>query len=113
MEGDFRIGDWLVQSELVIITRGERSVHLEPKAMEVLVYLAKHSREVLPKERIIQAIWPDTFVTDDVLAHAISELRKGPQDDAKNPRVIQTIPRRGYRLLAPVSEVVGSKKTHQ
>jgi Tol biopolymer transport system component len=70
--------------------------------MEVLVYLSKHSEEVLPKERIIQAIWPDTFVTDDVLAHAISELRKAFDDTPKDSRYIQTIPRRGYRLVATV-----------
>ena len=44
MEGDFRVGDWLVQPELVSITRGDKTVHLEPKVMEVLVYLARHGQ---------------------------------------------------------------------
>jgi serine/threonine-protein kinase len=73
--------------------------------MDVLVYLADHSGEVLSKELIIGSIWPETFVTDEVLTNAISELRKAFADDAKNPRVIETIPRRGYRLIAEVSFV--------
>ena len=54
------------------------------------------------KEKLIQSVWPDTFVTDDVLTRSISELRKVFEDDAKEPRFIQTIPRSGYRLVAPV-----------
>ncbi len=61
--------------------------------------------DLLPKEKIIRAVWPDTFVTDEVLTNAISELRKAFGDDAKNPTFIQTLPRRGYRLIAPVSSL--------
>ena len=50
-------------------------------------------------------MWGDTFVTDDVLTRCISELRKALEDDAKEPRVIQTIPKRGYRLLVKVESV--------
>ncbi len=104
MKGDFYVGDWLVQDHLNLISRGGESRHLERKSIEVLIYLAQHCQEVSLKERIIQAVWPDTFVTDAVLTHAITELRKAFGDDSKNPRVIQTIPRRGYRLIVPVSE---------
>jgi len=105
LKGDFYVGDWLVQDHLNLISRGGDSKHLERKSIEVLIYLAQHCQEVSLKERIIQAVWPDTFVTDAVLTHAITELRKAFGDDSKNPRVIQTIPRRGYRLIVPVSEV--------
>jgi len=71
--------------------------------MEVLLCLAKHAGETLPKETLFHAVWPDTFVTDDVLTHSISELRRAFEDDAREPRIIQTIPKRGYRLVAPVS----------
>ena len=70
--------------------------------MQVLVCLAERAGEVVPKARIIESVWTDTFVTDDVLTRAISELRKGFSDEAKEPRFIQTIPRGGYRLIAPV-----------
>lgn len=102
MEGDFRVGDWLIQPQLGTVTQGETSVQLEPRVMEVLVYLARHGGQVLPKERIIKAVWSDTVVSDDALKYAIVELRKALRDDVKHPRVIQTLPRRGYRLIAPV-----------
>jgi hypothetical protein len=75
--------------------------------MAVLVYLAKHSGEVLSKERIIQAEWTETFVTDQVLTNAIFELRKAFKDDSKDPRFIQTVARRGYLLMVPVSREEG------
>lgn len=102
MEGDFRVGEWLVQPKNNTITNGSDCIHLEPKVMDVLVHLAQHANDVLSKEQIIRAIWPDTFVTDDVLIHAVSELRRAFQDDARNPKVIQTIPKRGYQLVARV-----------
>src|SRR6516162_10271776 len=55
----------------------------------------------------MRAVWADTFVTDDVLTRCISELRRAFGEDAKEPRVIETIPRSGYRLLAAV-QVVGA-----
>jgi Tol biopolymer transport system component/DNA-binding winged helix-turn-helix (wHTH) protein len=105
VEGEFRIGEWLVQPELNRIAGPRGETRLEPKVMDVLVHLARHAGEVLPKERIIRAVWPDTFVTDDVLTHAISELRKAFGDPSKDSKIIETIPRRGYRLLqTPVFE---------
>jgi TolB-like protein/Tfp pilus assembly protein PilF len=71
--------------------------------MEVLVCLAQHPGETLPKDTLFHTVWPDTFVTDDVLTHAIPELRHAFEDDAREPRIIQTIPKRGYRLVAPVN----------
>ena len=71
--------------------------------MQVLVLLAAHPGQVIAKERLILTVWPDAFVTDDVLTRAISELRRVFGDDAKEPRFIQTIPKSGYRLIALVS----------
>ena len=71
--------------------------------MQVLVCLAEHAGEVVPKERLMRSVWPDTFVGDDVLTRCISELRRVFGDDVKEPRFIQTIPKSGYRLIAGVS----------
>ena len=103
VNGEFRVAEWLVQPELGIITKADQNVGLEPKVMEVLVYLAQHADKVLPKELIIQTVWKDAFVTDEVLTNAISTLRKAFGDDSKNPEYIQTLPRRGHRLIAPVT----------
>lgn len=106
----FRVGDWLIEPDLSRISRADREDTLEPKAIEVLLCLARHAGEVLPKKEIIKAVWPDTFVSDGVLTYSISELRKAFADDVKNPQIIQTIPRRGYRLIAPVSEDLRAAK---
>ena len=102
MEGDFRIGQWLVQPTLNSISDNESSKRVEPKMMQVLVHLAAHAGQVVSKEQLMGAAWPDTFVTDDVLLRCISELRKALSDDPREPRFIQTIAKKGYRLIAPV-----------
>ena len=74
--------------------------------MEVLVCLAQHGGSVVSKDRLIADVWADTpFVGDDVLIRCISELRRALEDDAKAPRVIETIPKKGYRLLVEVEPV--------
>ena len=79
--------------------------------MEVLVCLAGHAGEAISKETLLQTVWPGTFVSDDVLKRCISELRRVFEDDAREPRIIETIPKRGYRLIAPVELVDGTKET--
>jgi DNA-binding winged helix-turn-helix (wHTH) protein len=111
VSGDFRVEPWLVKPSLNIISRTGTTARLEPKVMEVLMCLASHAGEALPKEKLLQSVWPDTFVSDDALKHCISEVRQVFEDDAREPHVIQTIPKRGYRLLAPVERVNGSKDT--
>src|SRR5687768_17466808 len=98
----FELGEYSVHPSLNAVQVNGREIGVESKAMEVLVYLASQPGIVIDKEQIIKAVWPDTFVSDDVLTHAISHLRKALNDDATHPRFIQTIPRRGYRLIAPV-----------
>lgn len=103
VDTDFRVGQWLVQPQLNLIHGPDGDTSVEPKVMEVLVCLAKQAAEVVPKEQLMQTVWADTFVTDEVLTNAIWELRKAFGDDAKNPRVIQTVFKKGYRLIESVS----------
>jgi serine/threonine protein kinase len=103
VEGDFRIEGWLVQPLRDVIESTDGSVQLEPKAMDLLVYLAEHQGEVIPKERLIQAVWTDAFVTDEVLTNNIWKLRQAFGDDHKDPKIIRTVPRRGYQLIAEVA----------
>lgn len=109
MSDDFRVGTWLVQPSLNTICNNGTAARLEPRVMGVLVCLARHPGEALTKEKLLQEVWQDTFVTEDVLKHSISELRRVFEDDARDPHVIQTIPKRGYRLVAPVQPAHVSK----
>jgi TolB-like protein/DNA-binding winged helix-turn-helix (wHTH) protein len=102
---DFQVGPWLVKPSLNVISCGGKTVRLEPKVMEVLVCLAGHAGEALPKETLLQTVWADTFVSEDVLKRCISQLRRVFGDDAREPRIIETIPKRGYRLVARVAQI--------
>jgi len=104
LQDDFHVGDsHRVEPSLNSVTGPAGTIRLEPKVMQVLVLLAEHAGQVVAKERLIHTVWPDTFVTDDVLTRAISELRRVFGDDAKESRFIQTIPKSGYRLIARLS----------
>ncbi len=101
--GAFRLDDWTVAPALDRLSRGEQVVHLRPKVMDVLVLLAGRAGEVVAKNEIVDAIWAKEFLADTALARAVSELRDALGDDAQSPRYIETIPKRGYRLISPVS----------
>ena len=95
MNSDFRVGPWLVQPSLNTISQNGTANRVEPKMMGVLVCLAEHTGEVVPKEKLLQAVWPNTFVSDDVLKRSVSELRHVFGDDAHESWVIETIPQEG------------------
>jgi TolB-like protein/DNA-binding winged helix-turn-helix (wHTH) protein/Tfp pilus assembly protein PilF len=103
LEGKFHVGEWLIDSRANAISAGGRVVHLEPKVMGVLAHLADRAGEVVSKESLLQSMWADAFVSEHVLKVAVSELRKALGDDSKSPRFIETIPKSGYRLIAPVT----------
>ena len=98
----FRVGEWRVAPELNSLERNGHSVHVEPKIMQVLVTLAERPGTVLSKEHILRQVWPETFVSEEVLTRSISELRRVFEDNPREPAYIQTIPKGGYRLLATV-----------
>lgn len=100
--GVFRLGDWLVfQAEGALRSDG-RTVRLEPRVMNVLACLAAEPGRMVPKEELLEAAWSGVIVEEGALSQAVHSLRKALGDDARQPRYIQTIPRRGYRLLVPV-----------
>lgn len=103
MRETFRVGDWRVHPDSNEIVRGDTRVHLEPKVMELLAFLSERQETVLSRREILDAVWAGTFVGDEALTYAMTELRRALEDDAKDPKFIQTISRRGYRLIAPVS----------
>jgi len=99
---DFTLGGALVQPSLNTITRCGEPVHVCPKAMDVLVALARSAGEVVPQVVLVDTVWARRFLGDSVLKTAISELRTALGDDARTQRVIQTIAKRGYRLVAAI-----------
>lgn len=98
----FRVGPCIVSPSLNRVRMGDDEVRLEPKVMEVLVALARRPGEVISRQELLGLVWPDTVVTDDAINRSVSALRRVLGDDSRNPRYIETIPKRGYRLIAEV-----------
>lgn len=99
----FCIHDWQVSPSEGLLTRGSENIRLEPKAMEVLVYLASRTGEVISREELERDVWHGALVGYDAVTNTIIKLRKALQDSARNPRFITTVPKRGYQLIAPVT----------
>ena len=99
---DFWVGDRIVRPSVGEIQLGLERVHLEPRSMEVLVALARRAPDVAPKQELIEEVWGEAFISDEVLTHAIWDLRRAFGDHASDPEFIQTIPKKGYRLVAAV-----------
>jgi DNA-binding winged helix-turn-helix (wHTH) protein/predicted ATPase len=85
------------------LTRGAQEVRLTPKSLSVLQALARRAGEVVTKDELFGTVWADTAVSDAALTSCIQELRHALSDDARHPRFIETVHRRGYRFLARTS----------
>ena len=98
----FFIADWLVDTRSNSISRGNEIVRVEPKAMRVLSLLAEKAGQVVTRIELEEQVWSDTVVGPDAITNTIIKLRRSLGDDAKDPTIIETIHKTGYRLLAPV-----------
>ena len=82
-------------------------MHLRPKTMDLLIHLAESPGQTIDKETLLRSVWPDTIVADGGLSHCVSELRAVLGDNPRQPSFIETVPRRGYRLIASVESLEG------
>jgi len=84
--------------------RGSEEIKIRPKAFAVLNYLLNRSGQLVTKEELLNAVWPETFVGDAVLKVTVRQLREALDDDPKSPRFIETSHRRGYRFIGEIAE---------
>lgn len=98
----FVLGDWQVEPLAGRLSRGDHSIHVEPKVMEVLVCLSKHAGETVSREQLLNEVWDGVVVSEEVLTRAISELRSLLGDTAREKRYVKTLPKRGYSLITPI-----------
>jgi DNA-binding winged helix-turn-helix (wHTH) protein len=82
--------------------RGKRLITLTPKAFAVLCHLVAHAGQLVTKDALLTAVWPEVYVSEGVLSECVREIRQALGDDAKNPRYIETVHRRGYRFIGKV-----------
>jgi DNA-binding winged helix-turn-helix (wHTH) protein len=102
---DLRIDGWHVQPTLNLLTRGDVAVRLRAQLMDLLLCLASRPGKVFGKEDLVAEVWEGRWIAVSALSRCVAELRAALGDDAQRPRVIETITKRGYRLIAPVEVV--------
>ena len=98
----FEFGCWTVIPERGLIRDGEDERRIEPLVMDVFVVLASHGGDVVTKDQLIDAVWDGRPQTDDVITRCITVLRRALGDNARSPTFIETLQRRGYRVIPPV-----------
>lgn len=100
-----RIGSWTATPALNLLERGAQSIRLEPRAMDVLMQLARRPGQVVSIEELMASVWKGVVVGEGSVYLAIRQLRQALEEDAEGSRYIETIRKRGYRLVAPVDAV--------
>ncbi|HKY45708.1 MAG TPA: winged helix-turn-helix domain-containing protein, partial [Pyrinomonadaceae bacterium] len=98
----YEFGPFMIDARSRILLKDGTTVRLTPKAFDTLLVLVQHASQVVDKEQLLREVWPDIFVEEGSLSHNIHGLRKALGDDLSEPRYIETIPKRGYRFIAPV-----------
>lgn len=98
----YEFGPYVMDARSRILLKDGTTVRLTPKAFDTLFVLVQHASQVVEKEQLLKEVWPDIFVEEGSLSHNIHGLRKALGDDSSEPRYIETIPKRGYRFVAPV-----------
>jgi DNA-binding winged helix-turn-helix (wHTH) protein/tetratricopeptide (TPR) repeat protein len=96
-------GEYRLDTGSGSLWRDGRALHLTPKAFDLLRFLAARPGELVAKKTLFDAIWPGTAVTDDALTRCVGEVRRALGDDPHQPTFIETVHRRGFRFLAPVT----------
>ena len=109
MDNYMQVGKWTVKTDSGELEWKSKTVRLKPRLMDLLLLLAEQPGRVFTKRQLLDVLWKDVFVTEGVLMNAVSELRRLLGDDTRNPTYIDTLHRRGYRLIAPVTN---GKKHH-
>jgi len=94
-------GDFVLLPAEGRLLRGGCDIPLAPKPFETLLYLIRHADHVVGKHELLDAVWPGTYISEDGLVQCVVEIRRALGDSAKAPRYVQTLPKRGYRLLMP------------
>src|ERR1044072_6584998 len=98
----YEFGQFVLDARSRILLKDGATVRLTPKAFDTLLVLIQHGVQLVEKEQLLKEVWPDTFVEQGSLSRNTHELRKALGDHSGEPRYIETIPKRGYRLLTPV-----------
>jgi len=103
MSSFYRFGEFVLDPAKRTVSRADSPVFLNPRAMDVLIFLAQHPNRLVTKQELLDAVWGDAFVEEGNLTQSISQLRKALGDNSEDARLIVTIPRKGYQFAGDVT----------
>jgi len=106
----YQFGEFTVDGDQKVLLRNGTPRPLPPKIFDTLLILVENAGRLVGKDDLMNRLWPDTFVEETNLTFNIQQLRKSLGDDARQPRFIETVSRRGYRFIAPVDKLLSENK---
>src|SRR6266576_3299615 len=109
-----RFGEFTIDGDQKVLLRNDSPLPLAPKVFDTLLILVDNGGRIVEKKELMNRLWPDTFVEESNLTFNIQQLRKALGDNARHPRFVETVARRGYRFIAQVngnSALPGAAKT--
>lgn len=101
---NFEFDDFLLNTKEKVLLREGKPVSITPKTFQLLLALIENYGHIVEKNELMKTIWADSFVEDGNLTFTVNLLRKALRDESRNPRFIETVPRRGYRFIAEVKK---------
>jgi TolB-like protein/DNA-binding winged helix-turn-helix (wHTH) protein/tetratricopeptide (TPR) repeat protein len=104
----FYLGDWEVQPLRGVVNGPSGPIHVEPLVMDVLIVLASRPGEVVERSELVDLVWQGRAMSDEPLNRCISQLRRAFDDSSRSHEIVETVPQRGYRLVAPVRPLADS-----
>ncbi len=109
----YEFGRFSLRTADRVLLRDHETVPLTPKALDILLILVENYGRIVKKDDLMKRVWPNTFVEEGNLTQNVSLLRKALGESASGPQFIETVPRRGYRFVAPVTEGVTNETYSQ
>lgn len=105
----YQFGEFTVDSDQKVVLRNGKPLPLAPKVFDTLAVLVENGGRIVPKEELMNRLWPDSFVEEANLTFNIQQLRKSLGDNARKPLYIETVARRGYRFIAPLEQILSDQ----
>jgi DNA-binding winged helix-turn-helix (wHTH) protein len=101
----YAFGPFRVEIVPRALLRGDIRIPLTRKVFDTLLFLIQHRQRTVTKDELVEAVWPNTFVSDDSLVRNVSAIRRALGDDASQPQYVATMARRGYRFIRDVASI--------
>src|SRR6516225_11680885 len=107
----YRFAEFELNEADFCLTRAGQRIALEPKALRVLTLLVSRAGRLVEKQELLESVWPNTFVEENTLTRTIWILRRELGDNPRDSKLIETVPTRGYRFIAPVEVIPDASLT--